>query len=114
MDKSKLYETLFDLALTGDPDGGGLLAYGYVSGEHITHFEEGRPMFVRSSSSNFNLANFMRVQLFTALGALRTGLNILFEKGVRPSRSNSWPRQFSRPAKWDKKSWLRPSMFPCR
>ena len=80
VDKSKLYETLFDLALTGDADGGGLLAYGYVSGEHITHFEEGRPMFVRSSNGNFNLANFMRVQLYTALGALRTGLNILFEK----------------------------------
>jgi sugar (pentulose or hexulose) kinase len=80
VDKSKLYETLFDLALTGDPDGGGLLAYGYVSGEHMTHFEEGRPMFVRSSNGNFNLANFMRVELYTALGALRTGLNILFEK----------------------------------
>ena len=80
VDKVKLYDTLFELALTGDPDGGGLLAYGYVSGEHITHFEEGRPMFVRSSNGNFNLANFMRVQLYTALGALRTGLNILFEK----------------------------------
>ena len=80
VEKSKLYDTLFNLALTGDPDGGGLLAYGYVSGEHMTHFEEGRPMFVRSSTGNFNLANFMRVQLYTALGALRTGLNILFEK----------------------------------
>ena len=80
VDTSKLYETLFDMALTGDPDGGGLLAYGYVSGEHMTHFEEGRPMFVRSSNGNFNLANFMRVELYTALGALRTGLNILFEK----------------------------------
>jgi sugar (pentulose or hexulose) kinase len=56
------------------------LAYGYVSGEHITKFAEGRPLFVRSSNSNFNLANFMRVQLFTSLGALRTGLNILLEK----------------------------------
>jgi sugar (pentulose or hexulose) kinase len=78
--KTKLYETLFEMALQGDPDCGGLLAYGYISGEHITHFEEGRPLFVRSSNSNFNLANFMRVNLFAALGALRTGLNILFEK----------------------------------
>jgi sugar (pentulose or hexulose) kinase len=78
--KTKLYETLFGMALQGDPDCGGLLAYGYISGEHITHFEEGRPLFVRSSDSNFNLANFMRVNLFAALGALRTGLNILFEK----------------------------------
>jgi sugar (pentulose or hexulose) kinase len=80
VDKPKLYETLLGMALQGDPDCGGLLSYGYISGEHITHFEEGRPLFARSSNSRFNLANFMRVNLFTALGALRTGLNILFEK----------------------------------
>lgn len=78
--KPKLYDTLLEMALKGDPDCGGLLAYGYISGEHITHFEEGRPMFVRSSKSNFNLANFMKVHLYTALGALKTGLNILFEQ----------------------------------
>ena len=80
LSKTRLYELLFRMALQGDPDGGGLLAYGYISGEHITHFEEGRPLFVRSSNSNFNLANFMRVNLFTALGALKTGLNILLEQ----------------------------------
>lgn len=77
--KPKLYDTLLGMALQGDPDCGGLLAYGYISGEHITHFEEGRPMFVRSSNSKLDLANFMRVNLFTSLGALKTGLNILFE-----------------------------------
>jgi len=80
VDKPKLYDTLLGMALKGDPDCGGLLAYGYISGEHITHFEEGRPMIVRSSKSNFNLANFMRVNLFTALGALKIGMNILLEK----------------------------------
>jgi sugar (pentulose or hexulose) kinase len=80
VDKPKLYDTLLGLALEGDPDCGGLLSYGYVSGEHITHFEEGRPMFVRSSNGKFNLANFMRVNLFTSLGALKIGMNILLEK----------------------------------
>lgn len=80
VDKPKLYDTLLGMALQGDPDCGGLLAYGYISGEHMTHFEEGRPLFVRSSKSNFNLANFMRVNLFTALGAMRIGMNILMEK----------------------------------
>jgi len=78
--KGRLYDTLLGMALDGDPDGGGLLSYGYVSGEHITHFEEGRPLFVRSSGSRMNLANFMRTQLFASLGALRTGLEILFER----------------------------------
>ena len=84
LDKSTLYETLYNKALEGDPDCGNLLAYGYLSGEHITGFEEGRPLFVRSSQSKFNLANFMRVNLSTALGAVKTGVDILLkEEGVK-------------------------------
>jgi len=78
--KPQLYDTLLGLALAGDPDCGGLLAYGYLSGEHITGFEEGRPLFVRSAGSAFNLGNFMRVHLSTALGALHTGLGILLDR----------------------------------
>ena len=80
---SDLYERLLELALQGDPDCGGLLSYGYISGEHITGFNEGRPLFVRSSNAKFNLANVMRSHLFGALCALRTGLNILMdEEGI--------------------------------
>jgi sugar (pentulose or hexulose) kinase len=78
--ESKLYETLYQKALTGDADGGGLLAFNYVSGEHITHLEEGRPMFVRTPESRFTLANFMRTHLFSSLGALKIGMDILFEQ----------------------------------
>jgi len=78
--QSKLYEMLYQKALAGDSDGGGLLAYNYLSGEHITHLEEGRPLFVRTPESRFNLANFMRVHLFSSLGALKIGLDILFEQ----------------------------------
>jgi sugar (pentulose or hexulose) kinase len=78
--QSELFEILFNKALTGDADAGGLLAYNYFSGEHITHIEEGRPLFVRSPESHFTLPNFMRVHLFSALGALKIGMNILFEK----------------------------------
>lgn len=84
VDMNKLFEALYNKALEGDADGGGLLAYNYLSGEHITHFKEGRPLFVRTPESKFNLANFMRVHLFTALGALKTGLDILLkEEGVQ-------------------------------
>jgi len=72
-----LYTKLLPLALEGDPDCGGLLSYGYISGEHLTGFGEGRPVFARSSDSRFTLANFMRTHLFASLCALRTGLNIL-------------------------------------
>lgn len=80
IDKTKLFSVLYHKALEGDSDCGGLLAYNYFSGEHITGFEEGRPLFVRTPNSKFNLANFMRVHLFTALGALKMGLDILLKE----------------------------------
>jgi sugar (pentulose or hexulose) kinase len=80
VNQSRLFEILYKQGLAGDADGGGLLAYNYVSGEHITHLEEGRPLFVRTPESRFTLANFMRVHLFSALGALKIGLDILFEQ----------------------------------
>jgi sugar (pentulose or hexulose) kinase len=85
--QSALFEILYKQALRGDADCGGLLAYNYLSGEHITHFEEGRPLFVRTPESRFTLSNFMRVHLFSALGALKIGLDILSEhEGVRLER----------------------------
>jgi sugar (pentulose or hexulose) kinase len=64
----------------GDPDGGGLRASTSRSGAHITHFEEGRPLFVRTPESRFTLSNFMRTHLFSSLGALKIGMDILFEQ----------------------------------
>lgn len=77
VETNQLFEVLFNKALEAEPDGGGLLSYGYLSGENITGLEEGRPLFVRSPESNFNLANFMRTHLFTAFGALKIGMEIL-------------------------------------
>lgn len=79
LSESQLFEMLYQKGLAGDADAGGLLAYNYFSGEHLTHLEEGRPLFVRTPESRFTLANFMRVHLFSALGALKIGLGI-FEK----------------------------------
>ena len=84
IDKNELFSVLYNKALEGDADCGGLLAYNYFSGEGITAFDEGRPLFARTPDAKFNLANFMRVHLFTALGALKDGLDILLkEEGVQ-------------------------------
>lgn len=74
-----LYGRLMPLALEADADAGGLMAYGYVSGEHVTGFTEGRPLFARRPDSAFTLANFVRAHLFSALCALRIGLDVLTE-----------------------------------
>ena len=79
-DTDRLFGTLYNKALEGDKDCGGLLAYNYFSGEHITGFNEGRPLFVRTPDAKFNLANFMRVNLYTSLGALKCGLDILLKE----------------------------------
>ena len=80
LDQNSLFEMLYKQALAGDPDAGGLLTYNYFSGEHITHFDEGRPLFVRMPDSDFTLANFMRAHLFSSLAALNIGIEILFDK----------------------------------
>lgn len=77
IDMNELFSLLFNKALEGDSDCGGLLSYCYLSGEPITNLEEGRPLFVRTPNAKFNLANFMRTHLYTSLGALKIGLDIL-------------------------------------
>lgn len=77
---SQAYEVLFREALNGAPDGGGLLSYCYLAGEHITGLEAGRPMFLRTPESTFDLANFMRTNLMTLFGAIYIGLTSLKEK----------------------------------
>jgi sugar (pentulose or hexulose) kinase len=86
-DSSTIFETLFTAALNGAPDGGGLMAYNYLSGEPITELDEGRPLFLRTPDAPFNLANFMRAHLFASLATLRIGMDVLQKnEGVRLDR----------------------------
>ncbi|HBU12824.1 MAG TPA: ATPase [Clostridiales bacterium] len=80
VDKDAFYKTLYEKALLGEPDAGGLVSYNYYAGEAITGFEEGRPLFARMPGSDMSLANFMRSLIFSAIGTLRLGMDILTEK----------------------------------
>ena len=75
--KNDLYTKLFQVAMKGDPDCGGLLSYNYFSGEGVTDLDEGRPLFARTPNCNFTLANFMRTHLLSALATLKIGMDIL-------------------------------------
>jgi sugar (pentulose or hexulose) kinase len=79
-EKAAFYDSLYYKALEGDEDCGRLLSYNYYGGEPITGIEEGRPLFVRLPDSNFTLANFMRTILFSSVGTLKYGIDILTEK----------------------------------
>lgn len=78
--KWKLYDMLYFASEEGDRDCGGLLAYNYVSNEHVTRVDHGRPLFVRKADGNFNLANFMRTHLYSAFGALKVGCDIMLKE----------------------------------
>ena len=78
--KPELYDALYNAALEGAPDGGGMLSYNYYSGEPITGLDRGLPLFVRRPDSALRLGNFMRVQLYGCIATLRLGMDILTEK----------------------------------
>ena len=78
VDMNDIYGKLYNNALNGEPDCGGLISYNYFSGEPVTGLEEGRPLFVRSVNDKFNLANFMRANLYASVAVLKIGNDILF------------------------------------
>lgn len=81
LDTNELFGLLYNNALeNGDPDCGGLMSYGYLSGEFITGLEEGRPLFMRIPHAKFTLANFMRTHLYSSLGAIKIGMDILIQQ----------------------------------
>lgn len=80
--KGEIYDLLYNEALKGDSDCGGIVAINYFSGEPVTGFSQGRPMVLRSENSNFNLANFMRTHIYSAIATLKIGMEILEEENV--------------------------------
>lgn len=74
---SELYEALFKKSSEGDSDCGGLMAYGFHSGEHLLGLSEGCPMFLHAPNANFTLANFMKAQIYASFGVLKSGLDLL-------------------------------------
>ena len=89
VDMDTLYGTLYNKALEGDKDCGGLVAYNFFSGEHVVGLNEGRPLFLRKPNASFGLANFMRSHLYASLSALKIGCDILFrEEDVKVDKIN--------------------------
>lgn len=82
----KVLDKMFESALAGDKDCGGLVAYNYLSGEVITGLDSGKPMFFRGPDSKFTLENFSRVQLCSAAATLSIGMEILADEDVKVDR----------------------------
>ena len=80
VDMDEVFGKLYNHALTGNVDCGGLISYNYISGEPVTGLSDGRPLFIRSANDKFNLANFMRTHLYASVGVLKIGNDILFKE----------------------------------
>ena len=87
VDMDEVYGKLYNNALKGDADCGGVLTYNYISGEPVTGLQDGRPLVVRSANDKFNLANFIRANLYATVAVLKLGNDILFnEEKVKVDR----------------------------
>lgn len=78
----EVYTKLYEKALEGDPDCGGVLVCNYMAGEGITHLDEGRPLVLRQPGAKFTLANFFRATLYATMSTLKLGMDILAKENV--------------------------------
>ncbi|MDD4368776.1 MAG: FGGY-family carbohydrate kinase, partial [Oscillospiraceae bacterium] len=86
LDYDQLFPKLYRKSLEGAPDAGGLMVCNFLSGEPVVGLAEGRPLVVRRPDSQFNLANFMRAQLYSALASLVLGMETLQQETVKIDR----------------------------
>ena len=80
IDINDIYGKLYNNAMTGDEDCGGLVAFNLFSGEPVIGLDDGAPMFARKADAKMNLANFMRTHLYASLATLKIGCDILFKE----------------------------------
>lgn len=80
--KGPLYDKLYEISLKSDADVGGLVGYNFLSGEPLVGLGRGIPMVARKEGGRLTLANFMQMQLYSALGAMSIGMEVLAEEKV--------------------------------
>ncbi len=80
--RGELFDALYTSSLKADSDCGGLLGYNFLAGEPIAGVSSGIPMVSRSQGGKLTLANFMKMQIYSALGSLAMGCEILQRENV--------------------------------
>ncbi|MBO5312622.1 MAG: ATPase [Clostridia bacterium] len=81
--RGELFDKLYEISASSDSDVGGLVGYNFLSGEPIVGMETGIPLIARLPSGRLTLANFMQMQLYSALGAMSIGMEVLAEEKVQ-------------------------------
>ena len=97
VDRDDVYTTLFNAALGADRDAGGLVSLPFVSGETVMGVRTGHPLFMRKRNARFTIANFMRMNVMAAFGALAVGHEALKAEDVRIDRLYAHGGMFKTP-----------------
>ena len=82
-DRGEVFTKLFENALNGAKDGGGLVSIPFISGETVMGVNTGFPMMVRLQNAEMNVANLMRTNIMAAFASLAVGNEALVAEGVR-------------------------------
>ena len=97
VERDDVYTTLFNAALGADRDAGGLVSLPFVSGETVMGVQTGYPLFIRTRDARFTIANFMRMNIMAAFGALAVGHEALKAEDVRVDRLYAHGGMFKTP-----------------
>ncbi len=83
MDKNRLFTLLYSISLEGKADSGKLMSCNYYSGEGVTDFDSGLPIFIHRPDDPVHLADFMRTHMMSAMATLKIGMDILRNENVK-------------------------------
>ena len=83
IEKGKLFYELYNKSLSADENCGGLIGYNFLSGEPVAEVMKGAPMIARTPDGKLTLSNFMKMHIYSALGSLAIGCDILKREKVK-------------------------------
>lgn len=78
----ELFDYLYHAAANGDDDCGGLMGYNFHTGEPIVGLNAGTPLLMRRPDGHLTLPNLMKMQIYSALGALSLGMDVLRQENI--------------------------------
>lgn len=82
--KDEIFSLLYSISLESKKDCGGMISCNYYSGEGVTNFDKGIPLFIHSG--DMDLSSFMRCHMMSALSTLKIGFDILKKEDVKIER----------------------------
>ena len=86
VDKGDLFTKLFNKSSESDESVGKLTGYNFLAGEPLASTIKGAPLIVRACDGKLNLANFMQMQIYSAIASLSLGMDMLEKESVRLER----------------------------